>query len=188
MKTTKQKIRTLSRILKIAFLIAACMLPILEAGFWMTDGYAKISPFLASWKVIPQFGNEPAISPDQLSPMIKFLGFLVSLIPTGFNVLALAFLVKLFKHFEKFEIFSRKSVQCIRKLGFCLVINQAIYPLYCALFSLTLTINNPEGQRMIAVGFGAEQISLLLIGCTIILISWIMDEGRKLQEEQAATI
>ena len=44
--------------------------------------------------------NQAQITPEQLSPLIKFLGFLLSLIPTAIYVIALAFLVKLFKHFE----------------------------------------------------------------------------------------
>ncbi len=187
MKTPKQKITSLSRLLKITFLIAACALPLLDAGFWITNGYPFLKPFF-SWDIIPQFDNQAQITPDQLSPLIKFLGFLLSLVPTSIYVIALAFLVKLFKHFENFEIFTEESVKCIRKLGFCILLNQLLYPVYIALYSLTLTITNPPGQRMIAVAFGGQQLSLLVIGCTIILISWIMEEGCKLKEDQAATI
>ncbi len=184
-KESRQKIREMSRILKILFMIAACSLPVLNAGYWITSGY----PFLPGWAVSGPFPHFEGIVPlSEMSGLIKFLGFLVTLIPTSFNVFAFVLLSKLFRTFENLEFFSKSSVQCLRKMGYCILLNQLIYPVFCALISFTLTMSNPPGSRMISISLGTPQFSLLIIGSIIILISWIMDEGRKMQEEQAATV
>lgn len=187
MKDATLKIRTLSRILKIAFLFAAFSLPIITAGAWITDGYPFLKPII-EWTIVPEIAG-PIIKPlSEMASSTKFIGFLISLIPVAFQTVALALLVRLFGLFERFEFFSQESVTCIRKLGFCLLIGQLVYPFYIALITLALTINNAPGERYISAAFGTEQMNLVVIATIIILISWVMNEGRKLQEEQAATI
>ena len=38
------------------------------------------------------------------------------------------------------------------------------------------------------VSFGLTQMGLLAIGLAILLVSWVMEEGRKIHDEQAATV
>ncbi len=56
------------------------------------------------------------------------------------------------------------------------------------LISLCLSMANPPGHRVIALTFDAVSIAILITGSIVILISWIMLEGAKLEEEQAHTI
>ena len=187
MKDSTKKIRTLSSVLKIVFLFAAFSLPIITAGAWITDGYPFLNPVI-HWSIIPEITSAVIKPLAEMAASTKFVGFLISLIPVAFQTAALALLVKLFGLFERFEFFSQECVTCIRKLGFCLLIGQLVYPFYIALLTLALTINNAPGERNISVAFGTEQMNLVVIATIIILVSWIMNEGRKLQEEQAATI
>lgn len=177
------RIRKYSRILKILFFIAAGALPLINAGFWVTGGYSFME-----WNLIPDFPGMLVKPLAELAPIAKFFSFLVSMIPTAINGLALLSMARLFHHFEKLEIFCEASVKCIRKAGICLVLNQLTYPFYLALMSLALSYTNSPGQRFISVGFHLEQFSLLVIGLTVLLISYVMQEGTRLQEEQSATI
>ncbi len=187
MKDSAKNIRLLSRILKCLFLSAAFALPIITAGAWISDGYSFLKPWV-EWSIYPEISQATIKPLSEMAASTKLLGFLASLIPVAFQTVALALLAKLFGLYERLEFFSKESVTCIRKLGFCLLIGQLVYPFYLALLSLALTISNPPGQRMISAAFGTEQLNLVVIATIIILISWVMNEGRKLQEEQAATI
>ena len=60
--------------------------------------------------------------------------------------------------------------------------------LYTILLSVVITFNNSPGERMVVATFSYDDLAMLLMGGVVILISWIMDEGRKLEEEQAHTI
>lgn len=183
-----KKISRLSKILKWATLMVMCGLPIFDAGYWITSGY----PFLEPWyqiKMLPTFTDVSTPAFHDMSSLNKFCGFLATLIPTGVSMIALGFLAKLFHLYEQLEIFSRENVKCLRRLGFTLLIGQAVYSLiYFPLISLALTISNPPGHRTVNIAFSDQQLALAAIGLAIILISWIMEEGRKLQEEQAATV
>ncbi|HEY2811656.1 MAG TPA: DUF2975 domain-containing protein [Rhabdochlamydiaceae bacterium] len=187
MKHSTHKIQRLSRIFKIVFLICAFALPVIDAGFWITNGYPFLKPWMR-WDPFYHFDNLPIKPLPEMDVLIKFFGFLISLLPASLNICAFILLAKLFHCYEQLEIFSRSTVLILRKLGICILLNQLLFPFYVAIFSLALTITNPPGFRNISVAFGPEQVNLLIIGSLIILVSWIMDEGRKLQEEQASTI
>jgi len=182
----EKKIKRLSSILRYAALVLMCLLPIANAGFWITDGY----PFFGGieWNMIPKITEVAIPAIADMTPTMKFFGFLANLIPTGIAMVALGYLAKLFRLYEELEIFSERSVQCIRHLGYLLLLGQLLHPIYSALITLTVTISNPVGQRLIAIAFGTEEMKIVAIALIVILISWIMDIGRKLQEEQAATV
>jgi hypothetical protein len=182
------KIKRASRILRYLTIVYLCLIPALTAIFWICNG-EPIHPALHIRLWPEGFLADNLVTPiPQLSAMTKILAFLVSLIPNIFTVLALYFLAKLFHLFEGMEFFSQNSVAALRRIGFSLLAGQLTFPLYTALLSLTLTISNPPGQRMIAASFGAAEFNWTALAIVIIVISWIMDEGRKLQEEQAATV
>ena len=43
---------------------------------------------------------------------------------------------------------------------------------------------NPLGPRTIALAFNGEDLTTLVLGIAVLLISWAMDEGRRIKEEQ----
>ena len=78
-------------------------------------------------------------------------------------------LLRLFWLYSQGVIFSEKNITCIRVLGYCLIISNFIdleMPIYPSSVSLTP----------------------VFCGLLIIFIAWIMDEGRKIQEEQELTV
>jgi len=177
----------MSRVLKILFIIAAIGLPLLDAGFWITNGYPFLEPCIA-WQAIPSIESAHIPPLARMDSTIKLLGFLISLIPTTFNSYAFLLLARLFAKFERMEFFSQSSVKCIHNIGFCLLLNQLIYPVYIGMMSLALTFTNPPGMRNISIAFGSPQLHLTVIALAILLVSWVMEEGRKIHDEHTATI
>jgi hypothetical protein len=137
---------------------------------------AEISPAV-------QFANKlPLIS--KITTQTKMLGFLVSLIPDGIFMLACFLLAQLFRLYEKGQIFLAQNVRCIRNLGLLLLIKPVLLLVYEPLLTFILTMNNPVGERLIKVSAGTDQIGEIALALVILLISWIMDEGRKLKEQE----
>ena len=60
--------------------------------------------------------------------------------------------------------------------------------MYTPLISAVLSFTNPSGQRMLAARFDLFDFTLLIIGAIVVLIARVMDEGRKLEDDQAYTI
>jgi len=128
----------------------------------------------------------PIIVP--LIPKVKFLGFLASMIPTGIAMAIVIILIKLFGLYRDAKIFSSRNVRCIKHIGYLIIIGQLITPFYEALMTLILTMNNPVGERMIRVSFTGMNLFTIVFGLMIILIAWVMDEGRKIKQEMAYTV
>lgn len=84
--------------------------------------------------------------------------------------------LKLLRLFEKGILFHRETVRCIKILGGLTIISGVIELIF------QIALPNPEGRMMIT-GFGN-----FFEGFFIFFIAWIMDEGRKIQEEQELTV
>ncbi|BCS89068.1 DUF2975 domain-containing protein [Pseudodesulfovibrio sediminis] len=97
-------------------------------------------------------------------------------------------LSRLFTLYGKGEFFSTQNVACYRAVGISLIVQQAVSLPEQALQTVILSWTNPVGQRIIAIGADDTNISLIVVGLMVIVISRIMDEGRKMQEEQQLTV
>jgi len=118
----------------------------------------------------------------------KLAGFSITLIPTIFKLLLFYCLIKLFGLYGKFEFFSENNVRYIRNAGYSLLLYQLTNPICEFVLGFILTAKNPPGFRFAGLFLTGLNIGLILTSLIIILISWIMAEGVKLQIEQQLTI
>jgi len=198
------KIKKVSFLLRILFQIVAVILPVSLAIYWIEFplpinffqlGFSWIGATFHFGIPAPgngvTFGFIPISISDAVShvtPLAKLIGFIFNLIPLMVGELTLYFLIKLFMLYENAEIFSIYSVLYIRRIAYVLLIGQLMNPLYDGLITLTMTWNNPPGQRIIAVAIDSTNVGLILMASVIIIISWIIAEACKLREEQKYTI
>ena len=182
-----ERIKRLSRRLKVFFIIVIVLLPCIQAVGW-----AYFNPQSATTLNHALDPTRYNMSPENikapLTPASRLVGFIAGMIPTGLNMLALFYLVRLFGLYAQGLIFTRDNVRYIRLTGYVLLIRQAAHPVHQTLETIALTINNPPGQRMIQIGLTDDNLSQIVVALIIILVSWIMDEGRKLKEEEALVI
>lgn len=121
-----------------------------------------------------------------LAKLIATIGNLVGSIPM---ILGLWFLRKLFKNYERGEIFSSENVGFYKVLGFLgLAYGLITEPIAGMLVTLGATIANPAGHRYIMLSFGSANIEAVLFGALVIIISWVMAEGYSLREDQKLTV
>ncbi len=113
-------------------------------------------------------------------------------------------LARLFDYYERGLIFSPETIRCIRILGVLCVLDWMLININYFISSHPKPINpiavSPhvyisvlaplESFRMSFFSFliGPINFGLLLAGTIIIFIAWIMDEGRKIHEEQELTV
>ena len=105
-------------------------------------------------------------------------------------------LAQLFHYYERGLIFAVKTIRCIKFLGLLCVINWMLVSTSHLLLQETGPgLFQPSSSQPMyrmeffsfAFGWGID-FGPLLIGAIIVLIAWIMDEGRKIQEEQKLTV
>jgi len=185
-----EKIQKVSRYFRWFFTALIILTPLFSALCWYF--FEKLIPAASQ----TQLGfHAAAISPavqvanklpliSEITAQTKMLGFLVPLIPDGIFMLACFLLAQLFRLYEKGQIFLAQNVRCIRNLGLLLLIKPVLLLVYETLLTFILTMNNLVGERLIKVSAGTDQVGEIALALVILLISWIMDEGRKLKEQE----
>lgn len=176
------KIRSISRKLRVAFIIALIITPLINILVWMY--YDKL-PDEISMTLIPHSLNLNQIN---INPLTKTLACLVAMLQVGVIMYALNLLIKLFKNYEQNEIFTTTNVTYYRRLGYSVFLWIIFDKIVEILTSIILTFQNPVGHRVMAVKFSGADLVGLGAGVIIILIAWIMNEGHRLQEDQSLTI
>lgn len=187
----QSNIKKVSCFFRILFQIVFVALPLMHIIAWI-NAPAPISLFGsllgANSEFVIRIIPEGVKILHTLSSSTKFFGFLVSAIPLIVVEFIFYYLIKLFRLYEKSEIFSQKNVGYIKKTGYALLIAQLAKPICEGFLSAILTWQNPHGYRYAEVSLGGLNLAMVLVAFLIILISWIMAEGCRLREEQQLTI
>jgi hypothetical protein len=109
-------------------------------------------------------------------------------------------LARLFQRYEKGCFFAAETISCIKKLGALCVLCWALHylmQLFRPAVSALHSVSTPGQVEQVLFSFkmglfsfsiAGINLGLLMAGSIIFVIAWVMDEGRKLQEEQALTI
>lgn len=173
-----ERIKRISSKFRFLFSFLIILIPLLSLLFWIF--FNQLSEgFLAGMPV-------DVLRP--LSPGTRCLGFLVSLIPTGIAIYGIYRLRELFTYYEQGIIFSSANVHCFRHLGYTLIYWGFSKIPFVALSSIALSYNNPPGERQFVIEFGSDDVAAIVIGAVVLIISWVMYEASKLEEEQAHTV
>lgn len=177
------KIQRISRTLQKIFQFFLIALPLFSIIFWF---FLPIpNPLSISTRFFPKASDIV----NTLDMTTRFLGFTVSLIPLGIEMFCIYCLIRLFNLFERGKIFTAQNVQYIRYIGIAMLVGEIVKPFYEAVTTLIMHYHNPRGHEMLHVSlFSGDEISYILISIIILLISWVMIEACKLQEEHAYTV
>ena len=125
-------------------------------------------PFFAEPKVrIVISHSHIYTAPADMPPIILTL----YLLKTALGLWGAAVLFALFRLYGQGILFTARNVRHLRFLGYWLMLGWAIdYQMQSSLRDMDLSTTP------------------VLVGLMILFVAWIMDEGRKLQEEQALTV
>lgn len=140
----------------------------LELDAFKRAGLFSADPPLGTWQRLACFG--------------------AAMLPGAAVMYAYRSLWRLFDLYAAGAFFEQENVACFRDIGWALMAQQILTLPAGALQTLALTAHNPEGERMVTLAIEDSNVTLLVVGLMIILISKVMDEGRKLQEEQRLTV
>lgn len=169
-----ERVQRNSRRLRLVFAVLLALSPILTALFWALVG---------SGNQVLSRDLPVAVDPDiPLASLVT--GFLVSLIPTGVVMYALYQLYKLFGLYCGGKVFAKENVACYRSLGWAIIYYALADFMGDILLGIVLTFHRGQGKRLLVVGLSSTEVFVLLAGICVLTIAWVMDEARKLKEEQ----
>ena len=172
------RIQRISKRFRMLFTALIFFIPLADLLFWISFNHLH-DEFLTGLPIIPS--QDP-------TPLFLALGFIASLIPVTVAIYGLLTLSRLFKLYENAIVFAHENVRLIRKLGYVIIAWVVANLLFTPLISTIITHGNEGGLPTIAVFLSISDLLTLIMGAIVVLISWVMDEGRKLQDEQAHTV
>ncbi|WP_243357841.1 DUF2975 domain-containing protein [Fundidesulfovibrio terrae] len=156
--------------------------------FWATPFACAL--FWAYFNGFPDIMKSRFLVPGRLDllAMNRALCFVANMLPAVVAMYGFRTIRELFGLYAAGEIFSRRNVSCYRALGKALLYWAGAAFLNTPLLSLAMSAGMPAGQRHITVSLGSDELAALFAGAAALVISWVMDEGRHIEEEQALTI
>jgi hypothetical protein len=167
-KTSHDRKARLARIRKASVLFRWCI------GISILIEVYAVLAFLCGWPFFPQVQARVFVSQGHIynSPADMPVNILALwLVKEGLGWAALVALYALFSLYSRGILFSARNVLYIRFLGYYLLLTFLLdYQIQAAMHDMALSTTP------------------LFVGLLIIFVAWIMDEGRKIQEEQELTV
>lgn len=183
-----ERIQKVSSYLLVIFNLLLIALPLLILTLWLFMETSLLKEAISEGLFFDSVRTpEGVINLSMVSwdPLTKFIGFMASLVGLLPILLGLFVLKPVFRNYGKSEIFNIFNARHYKYLGWLFFMDALITkPLSSMLMVLAVTLSNPPGHRFISISFGAPNMEALFCGVLVIVISWIMGEGYKLQEEQ----
>ncbi|MCB2181759.1 MAG: DUF2975 domain-containing protein [Desulfobulbaceae bacterium] len=119
---------------------------------------------------------------------LQLLGFITSLFPLSALIYGLLSIRKLFSFYKQGVIFSFEHVRLFKNTAKSLLSWVILSIIYESVKSVLFTAGNPPGSRILQVGCSSAEVATLIIGGILLVIAWVMDEGRILSEEHKLTV
>lgn len=167
--------RTLERICQAA---AVAVVPLL-AFYWVAFNHlpASMKTEAAGLAVTPV-----------LPIWVLALSLLAAMVPGAALMLTLLRLRRLFSLYAKGRIFEAESVASFRSVTGALFVLAAASVISTPLHWLAVTAANPPGKHVLALGISSSELSLLFVAVVAVVISRVMDEARRLEEDHSLTV
>jgi hypothetical protein len=162
------RMNRIKKVIKLVrFLVSSAVIIFLLCGLgFLAD--------LAGYSIIPA-GVKISFSPllTYTSPFsIPSMVLIVAFLRCGLFLVGILVLFWLLDLFEAGNFFTAQSVRHIKSLGALVIVDWVL-----------TKILDSMARSGVEISFGQ-----LVLGLLIFLIAWIMDEGRKIQEEQELTV
>lgn len=118
----------------------------------------------------------------------RLLLLAVECIPLTVTVLIFRRISKLFALYSEGTLFSPENTRLIRSIGLLMLIGQGLLLIYQPLNTAVMSMNNPVGERYIALSISNHNISTIVTALVIIVASWIVGEAQKINDDAKLTV
>jgi len=175
------KIKKVSKLCYILLLGILILVPLYYIFYWLFINSLSESFVNINIEPIPE-------TQHILSPKLQIIGFISSLLPLSALMYGLIYTRKLFAFFKDGVVFALEQVVLFKKISKALIFWVIFSIVYEGIKSVIFSFNNPVGERVLSLGLSSSQVGILFISIIILVIAWIMDEGRIINEENKLTV
>lgn len=167
MKAIKN-IHLLSSLLSKLCILGLVSLPLLQVWIWIDVG-----------RLVDALGNLGGhIMPQELDPLNRGIGFILSMIPISFLMVGLIKLRELCLLLKENYRFEKQHLKLLHKFTLMLLYGSFIAPITRALISIVVTISNPPGERALIVNLDSEDLIRIFLAAVLLLTTWSLNEAR----------
>lgn len=99
------------------------------------------------------------------------------------GALGLYFLRRAFLNFAAGELFNGANSRDLKRFSGLLLLQACAMPLYVGLASLLLSMNHPPGEAFLSLSFGSNEVKAIAVGLVLWVLSDLLVEGARLQQE-----
>ena len=178
--TSTVRVRRVSRVLAVLSTIGVVGIPVLAALLWTMihlDGLMATIPAAT--------GVTPA---ETISGPARVIGFIGTMLPAAAVMIGLLYLRRLFNAYAAGEFFTTRNAARICGFAWSVIAMGLLRPVSGMLASVAVTLDNPPGQRSLAIGLGSPEVNILFVGGVVLVIGWVMREAARLADENAAFV
>ena len=95
----------------------------------------------------------------------------------------LFFLRSPFKNFAQGELFTLSNSINLKRFASCLFVQALASPLFYIASSVLMSLNHPEGQQLIFIEIGSDEIKSVAVAMILWVMSQLLVEAARLQSE-----
>ncbi len=99
------------------------------------------------------------------------------------GLFGLYFLHRAFKKIAAGELFNLTNSLNIRRFSILLFVQAAAKPVYFSFASVLLSLNHPAGEKVFALTFGSQELTMLALAMILWVVSDVLVAGCRLQSE-----
>lgn len=163
------------------------IMPIMSFMSWLgfNEGLTDPQGWALSYWIDLSFLSIPQA---ELSLGFRLGGFAIGCISLGLWIYGLILLIRLFKLYEKGQVFTRANTSCLKHFATCMLVLMIVGVFVRSAQITWISLINPVGERLLSIGFGTQEVKHILVALIAFVIAKVMDEACRLQEEHDQVI
>jgi Protein of unknown function (DUF2975) len=111
------------------------------------------------------------------------MGFAVCMLPMAVLGWLLYQAYELFDGYRVGRIFTDAAPIQLRRIGLSMMALALLRPITATLLGVVLTLSNPSGQRILAIGIGIDDYMIAAFGGLVLAIGHVMVEAKRLADD-----
>ena len=172
------KVKLVSTLLLVLCWFTLVTMPLIQVYIWISPG---------------NLGQVGSLNPLPFDPAALSTGQLIG----GFSISMTSQLVilygvwrlrALFLAYRRGELFEVSTTGHLKVFSISVLVYLLLQPVTEAALTALLTMGNPEGERMVSISFGSDDIYMLLLGAVLLVVAWVLNEGAKAARENRMII
>ena len=104
-------------------------------------------------------------------------------IPLMIKAWGVFYLRRLFSQFSLGHYFIAENIAWLKKFAFSLLIVGVLNPVVLTIASVVLSINHPDGQKILSINIGSHDFALIFNALVFWSVAYILEKGKSLDDE-----